>query len=170
LKKKLPYKAAECVDCNSKAEERGEEYPVVYILAMNPSRCRYHNALEKTKKKKGGITKKKKTTGELKLFRELLSHRPFCSFITGKPINEIPKPWNFLHVLPKGQNKYPKFKLNPKNIVLGTLEEHEAWDHNRASIKDNPLWKKMFELEQELLTEYKILNSIILLFICSYHW
>jgi hypothetical protein len=35
--------------------------------------------------------------------------------------------WQFLHILPKGT--YPKYKLLPKNIILGTVKEHENQDH-----------------------------------------
>jgi len=35
--------------------------------------------------------------------------------------------WQFLHVLPKGS--YPKWKLNPENILLATPDEHDHQEH-----------------------------------------
>ena len=60
------------------------------------------------------------------MFRWIWDNRPHKSELTGKGL--LPKGhsmwhWQFLHVLPKGS--YPKWKLNPDNIVLALPEEHE---------------------------------------------
>lgn len=109
------------------------------------------------KEKKKGLSYKRKATGEKELFLEIWNERPHYSQISFEPLGE-PSPINFLHVIPKGMNKYPKFKLNKQNIVLGTDEEHYLWDHNRKAIENNPEWKWMFELEASLKEQYKNLK------------
>lgn len=50
----------------------------------------------------------------------------WVSDLSGKrllPIHHWQWHWQFLHVLSK--NTYPKWKLNPNNILLGLPEEHE---------------------------------------------
>lgn len=61
------------------------------------------------------------------MFRWIWENRPhgYRSELTGEPL--LPPGnsrwhWQFLHVLPKGI--YPKFRLNPENIILATPEEH----------------------------------------------
>ncbi len=102
----------------------------------------------------------KKSTGEAEIFEKIWNERPHKSQISGEIIHE-PKAINFLHVLPKGQNKYPEFKLNMENIILGTAEEHHIWDNARHLISDindetsHYNWKMVFELEQQLKIKYK---------------
>ncbi|MES3018161.1 MAG: hypothetical protein V4721_10290 [Bacteroidota bacterium] len=97
---------------------------------------------------------KKKPTGEKAVFEEIYEERPHASQVSGNPIL-YPTPSNFLHVLPKGKNKYPLFKLNKQNIILGTDDEHYLWDHCRMQIKDDPMWAPIFELEASLKEQYK---------------
>lgn len=61
------------------------------------------------------------------LFEYIWETRPHVSEISGKPL--VPKGhmmwhWQLAHVLPKGA--YPKYRLNPDNIMLMTWEEHQA--------------------------------------------
>ncbi len=87
-----------------------------------------------------------------KMWDEMKEHK---SFISGEPIHEF-HVRNFAHILPKGQNKYPLFKLYEKNIVLIDYEEHYLWDNGlRSELERLPEWNKMFELESELKEEYK---------------
>lgn len=61
------------------------------------------------------------------LFNSIWEERPHVSELTGKPLLPRGHPqwhWQFLHVLPKGS--YPKWKLNPDNIMLGLPEEHQG--------------------------------------------
>ncbi len=95
----------------------------------------------------------KKATGEKAVFEEIWNERPHISQISGEPIID-PTPTNFLHVLPKAQNKYPLFKLNKQNIILGTEDNHYDWDHNRAGIQNDPAWQWVFELEASLKEQY----------------
>ena len=60
------------------------------------------------------------------MFNWIWENRPHLSEISGKEL--LPKGhfkfhWQFMHVLPK--SIYPKWKLNPENIMLGLPEEHE---------------------------------------------
>lgn len=95
----------------------------------------------------------------IEFYEEIWSERPHKSFISGEPIL-FPAPSNFLHVLAKGQNKYPKFKFYKKNIVLGTEYEHFLVDNGhdglrKAYEKKYPgCWDNLGKLKEELLAEY----------------
>lgn len=94
-------------------------------------------------------------TGELDLFREIVNERGSKSEISGDPIYSITVS-NMIHVLAKGQNKYPKFKLYKKNIVIGTREEHDEYDYgSHEELRKKAQWQKFFKLREELLEEYK---------------
>lgn len=109
---------------------------------------------EKKAKVKKAYRYKRKPTGEKQVFKTIWDESPHASQIGGVDIID-PTPTNFLHVLPKAKNKYPKFKLNPQNIILGTVYEHYVWDHKR-SLATGPEWKFMFELEESLKKQYII--------------
>ena len=109
--------------------------------------------------------KGKKATGELGLFLQLWQDRPHVSFLSGIPLDEFDVSC-FLHVLAKGQNKYPKFKLYPKNIVFGTPLEHFLYDNgtmdSRARYKMELMdmgydcdWEKIWKLRDTLKEKYK---------------
>lgn len=111
---------------------------------------------EKVIKTKKPLSKIKKPTGEAALFQEIWNERPHKSQISGVKITD-PKPINFLHVIPKGQNKYPKYKLEKQNIIIGTAEEHDQWDKGlREKIRHDKKWYWVFELETTLKEKYKI--------------
>ena len=62
---------------------------------------------------------------QIELFNYIWEIRSHKSQLSGLPL--FPKGhdqwhWQFLHVLPKGT--YPKWKLNPDNILLGLPSEH----------------------------------------------
>lgn len=106
------------------------------------------------------IKKKVVATGEGNLFEWIWNERKHVSFINGEPLGNEACSFMFMHVLSKAQNKYPLFKLYPKNIVLGTWEQHDMWDKGlRSDLKDLPEWKKMFDLESELKKEYSKLKK-----------
>ncbi len=110
----------------------------------------------KSTKPKKAYTYKRKPTGEKQIFLEIWNERPHASQISNDPISH-PTPSNFLHVLPKALNKYPKLKLDKQNIVLATEQEHHFWDNQRYLIKNDPQWSFMFELEETLKQKHKIL-------------
>lgn len=110
---------------------------------------------EKVIKVKKAYKFKKDPTGEAPVFKRIVETRPHRSFINGEPIKEFYS-WNFLHVLPKAQNKFPEFKTYEKNIVLGTHRQHDLWDKgSREELRKLPEWNKMFALEAELLVEHR---------------
>ena len=119
--------------------------------------CQWHKVYEVKPKKPGKplkrtpIKKKYKVTGEGVLFKAMAASEPNVSFISGERIKEI-GPGNCAHVLSKGG--YPGFRLYTKNIVFLTYDEHRQWDAGRHEIKDDPRWKKMYDLELELKQEY----------------
>lgn len=95
-------------------------------------------------------------TGEAQMFLEIweaLEPEERNSFVTMRPLGDRHemRTYYFAHVIGKGQAE--EFRLYKKNIVLLTFEEHKTWDLNRSSVRDNPLWQKLFNLEEELQAE-----------------
>lgn len=67
-----------------------------------------------------------KFKNQKELFEWVWETRPHRSEISGKPLlwpNQSLHVWQFAHVL--GKQAYPKYKLNPSNIMLMLPEEHE---------------------------------------------
>lgn len=105
------------------------------------------------------ILKPKKGTGEKEVFEEIAEEREWVCFVSGKNLMELTAT-QFMHVLPKALNKYPLFKLYKPNIQLATNEVHFKWDHTpRSELKKDPRFDKLFELEEKLKEEYKLLKS-----------
>ena len=110
-----------------------------------------------------------KPTGQKILFETLISIRKHISFVSELKIAPI-NHGNCCHVLAKGQNKYPKFKLYDKNIVFLTIKEHhlfdngteeqrkqyarDLWELNKIVVN----WEKLYQLRDELLFEYSELK------------
>ena len=94
------------------------------------------------------------------VFAYISENRAHRSFLTGEPLEEDLRAWNFAHVLPKRRNAYPRFKFYEKNIVLLTYDEHAIWDRARGKIDVNaePKWLKLIALERALKIEYRQLN------------
>jgi hypothetical protein len=66
-----------------------------------------------------------KIKNQKELFDYIWSVRPHVSELSGKPLLPVGNMrWHhqFLHVLGKGT--YPKWRLNPENIMLALPEEH----------------------------------------------
>lgn len=101
---------------------------------------------------------KHKPTGLLDLYKEIWNERPHTSQISGEPLGEFSIMF-FSHILQKGQNKYPKFKLNKQNIVLKTYDQHYLWEHNKGNLVTLPEWKWIFELEASLKEQYKKITT-----------
>lgn len=107
---------------------------------------------EKIEKKKKGLNKSRKPTGELEIFKQIWEERGPYSQINQEFLGEFNVCF-FSHILPKG--KYPKFRLNKENIILKSFDQHYNWEHNKRGIINNPEWKKIFELEEILKIQYK---------------
>ena len=130
------------------------------FVPFNPNKFRPDPKPESVVKNKKELSKKKKPTGEKAVFQLIWDKRPHKSQISGEPIREA-KAINFLHVLAKGQNKYPDFKLEEENIILGTEEEHFIWDNARHLIpKGHKGWERMIEKEKLLKEKYRLLQQL----------
>jgi endogenous inhibitor of DNA gyrase (YacG/DUF329 family) len=124
---------------------------------------KYKNRKQREKIQSSRAKKQESEQGffsEQEVFRDIWeSKTPIerVSFVTGKVLSDPhnARAWYFSHVLPKGKAKFPMFKYYKKNIVLKEFNEHELWEIHQKKIIDNPLWKKVFELKEELLEEYK---------------
>ena len=135
-------------------------------------RCQYKrkdqkwmDALENKKNKMVTPLKlpKYKPTGEGILFTTLIKTRSHVSFISGLPI-ENPTYANCAHVLSKKQ--YPLMRLSDSNICLLTLLEHQLYDQGTEEQRQEYskrvftcIWKKLYDLKDILLEEYKNLTS-----------
>lgn len=109
-------------------------------------------------------------SGQVEVFRMLWEERSRISFISGEKLDRYhgTEFWFslFAHVLPKAQNKYPKFKMYKKNIVLLTPDEHHLFDNGTKDMRQKYVeemaekgvkvdWQKLFDLEEDLKLEYK---------------
>ena len=65
------------------------------------------------------------------MFEAIWNDRPHVSEISGQRLIENPNDfhfyWQFAHVL--GKQAYPRYKLNPENIMLMTWKEHEKQEN-----------------------------------------
>ena len=91
----------------------------------------------------------KKYKNQTEMFNDIWETREHKSELTGKPLfnkNHYKWHWQFLHVLPKGT--YPKYKLNPDNILLALPDEHG----NQETYKI--FQQKKAELQREYYKKY----------------
>jgi hypothetical protein len=148
-----------CSECNDDKEKR--------LAKRKPPLCPYHYVYAQKKKQqdkarlnpkpKKALSYKREPTGELPLFKELWKIRPHESYINKEKLNLFSVTL-FAHVLPKAKNRYPHFKLKEENIVFLTYDQHFKWDNGlREELKNDSEWDKMFELEEKLINEYKLL-------------
>jgi hypothetical protein len=104
----------------------------------------------------------KKPTGEKAIFEKVWERQNGQCFITGQyiPLEKV-QPWNFPHVLPKGENKYYHFKLLETNIILTVKRFHDVLDNGSKDqlLKefDHERLDLFFELKASLLRQYEIL-------------
>ena len=155
------------VNKEKKCKECGNSFtPYLSTNKYCSSHCYYksdeHKKAEEKKAAKNLSAPKKvyvkKPTGEKIVFEQIWNTRPHKSQISGEPIYDA-QPHNFMHILAKGQNKYPKFILLKENIVLATYEEHFLWDNMRYKIINDEKWQWVFEKEKELKERYKKINQ-----------
>lgn len=89
-----------------------------------------------------------------------------CQF-TGSDLNLVPKyqfHWMFMHILRKG--KYPLWKYNPDNIVLGHPNFHVAADNfTEEERQKHPDWDfdLFFQMQEQKKEEYRLflLDNVI---------
>lgn len=104
--------------------------------------------------KRSPIKKKFKKTGESIIFEEIAAERDWKCFVTGSKLPHL-SATSFMHILPKALNRYPKMKLYKPNIVLVRDDIHYAYDFMPKSTLVEPYWDKVWELQAELLNEYR---------------
>jgi len=89
----------------------------------------------------------KQFKNQKEMFAYIWETREHVSELTGEPLfppNHFKHHWQYLHVLPKGT--YPKYKLNPNNILLATPEEHERQEQYLKFIyKQDELRKEYYK-------------------------
>lgn len=105
---------------------------------------------------KFNISKRRKSTGQLELFRKLYEERGPYSQISGQYVNFHPA--CFSHILSK--QAYKSLELEPENIVIKTIEEHNLWHNNYDRLKFLPEWQWVLDLEQKLKQKYYQQNKI----------
>lgn len=121
-------------------------------------KCNRNNIWETDKKRQEGNKKvsgfkcRKKPTGEKEVFQKILEERGSYSQVSGQYLGEGFNPWWFSHIVPK--SIAPRLRLDPKNIILKTPEEHTLWENHKHKIRDDIKWKWIFELEEQLKQEY----------------
>lgn len=95
-------------------------------------------------------------TGEKELFFRIWEERPHYCFVTGQWLGHEPDIRMFAHVLPKGG--YPRYRLNPENIVLVKPEVHHAQHALGHSIALSkwPGYQKFLDLAHELRCQYNL--------------
>lgn len=158
-----------CSQCNNDA--------MLVVKKLLCARCNHDNKQKAKKaagKKVSGYKYTREATGEKYVFEEILNEREPVCFVCGKSITLI-MPHNFMHVLPKGKGKYEEFRLYKPNIQLAcfyviaindgngnpTQGHHYDWDFKpRSQLRENPLFDKLFELEEELKEEYKKITDL----------
>jgi hypothetical protein len=105
----------------------------------------------------------KRSLSERTTFAKAWKHWGGKMFLNGDPINLAGcRPYNFLHVLDK--KNYPMFKYYYKNVVLGTLGQHEVYDQGteeklseriRGGLESISDWQRLLDYREELKLEYK---------------
>lgn len=127
----------------------------------------YKKLMKQKEAKKFALKKPRTATGEKELFRKIwyaeIEHPDVvdmgyyirrASCVTNKPIPvEDPQVFFFSHILKKGT--YPEGRLDPENIRLMTLEEHEKWEFQQHRLYNDKKWEPIFELKERLLNKYK---------------
>ena len=97
---------------------------------------------------------------EKQIFEQVYERDNGCCQVTDIFISKsLARPINFMHILPKGMNKFYKFKLNPDNILFVHDDIHIAFDH--GCIKDiveglevGHKWHLIIEKYNSLYKEY----------------
>jgi hypothetical protein len=90
---------------------------------------------------------------EIDIFNEIWNERPHVSELSGKPLpydksNMAMWVCQFLHVIPKG--KSPKLRYDKRNILLGTLEEHNHQDrYNNFKLRQFELLREIYGVKEE---------------------
>lgn len=93
------------------------------------------------------LLKRRRSTGERDLFVQLWTRCGGKSEVSGTTLLS-PEHHRFhaqgSHLLPKGA--YPDYRLDPRNVVMITIREHEEWHStSKAQLLKDPRWEPIVE-------------------------
>lgn len=136
---------------------------LIVVKKMLCGRCN-HKLKQEAKKASGKKVSKsfvsysyKESTGEAEVFLSVWGNSNQRCFVCNKPIL-YPIASNFMHVLAKAPNKFPKYRLYEPNIVLGCHDSetscHHRYDHMPLSTLVEPIWNPLFNLRDKLKAQY----------------
>lgn len=89
---------------------------------------------------------------EVELGRRLFYSRGQRSEISGVYLGDEYNHAFCSHIHTK--SSYPSLRLNPKNIIIMSFEEHQLWENYKYKLKDLPEWRWVFMLWDLLAMEY----------------
>lgn len=100
------------------------------------------------------MKKRRETKGptQMDVFREIWAEREHVSEVSGLPLGDVLQPIFFSHLLPKGS--YRRYKLDKRNIVLITADEHREWheegpDNLSRYVEWAPICERYYALRNE---------------------
>ena len=126
-----------------------------FCTDFNRTFCKNYREDAKPKSKglkRTDFKKKYKPTGEMDLFKHLWEARKHRCYVTGRELEFSPS--ICFHILGKGA--YPKYRLNPDNIIFVSREYHDDW-HSMTKpelLKKDCDWQKVFDLYDNLKERY----------------
>jgi len=154
-------------------KKEGCNYPVFsHLYCKSHQYLRIDNNKPKAKMNNHPTLIQPSVMAESLLFKMIWAHSDKKSFLTNVWLRDFLNTplWYscFAHVLPKGLNKYPYFKLYARNIVIVTPDEHHlidnGTDEQRISYaldveehsggRNTANWNRLKVLEAELRAEY----------------
>ena len=100
------------------------------------------------------LSKVRKPTGERDVFIQLWAKCGGKSEVSGTQLLPPEHPqfhFQGSHILPKG--RYPDYRLDPRNIVMVTIEEHQQWHEHPASCENDPAWRPILQRAKALKAE-----------------
>lgn len=139
LKRKTPLKA-----------KKGFKRPTIEQMAE--SGLLQRGSTFKAKPKRLPVRKKREGPTQMDVFREIWAEREHVSEVSGTYLGDDMHPILMSHLLPKGS--YLRFKLDKRNIVLMTPEEHEMWHREGpGNLMLYKGWDKVCDRYYDLLRE-----------------
>jgi len=149
-------KSGKCSGCN-------QIRPISNKKHMMCFKC---NQYRRSKEKRKVNKIKDKDYSLIDLYKEIWYERGMKCYFTGKPLNyEIGTSlWRscFMHVLAKGQNKYPLFKLYKANIILVDPSIHHEYDHgteDKLRVLLGDKLEELYSIKDKLKNEYLKLKN-----------
>lgn len=95
-------------------------------------------------------TKKRKSSGQADVFKQIWDSRPHRCEVCNTPIHEA-RAINFSHILPKGG--YPSMKLDPRNIEIWCADCHEGWTMGSRKSSNTIGWMRVLDKYEQLKRE-----------------